>query len=161
MDNNIKSFKVIFFKTNIIAEAITILYISLMLYTAASKLADYNLSREQMAMMPLMTPFAHVFAWLLPVIEIVIAALIFAPITRVKGLYIVTVLMTLFTIYIIYMMTYYEHLPCSCGGLLQSLSWKEHLIFNSAYIVLGLIGIVLYKRKRRRAVQKSFLFQSY
>ncbi|PWV55547.1 MauE/DoxX family redox-associated membrane protein [Chitinophaga sp. S165] len=126
-------------------EVISVLYISLMLYTAVSKLSDYNLSREEMAMMPLLTPIAHVVSWLLPFTEIAIALLVFIPITRIKGLYVATALMTWFTVYIIYMMTNYEHLPCSCGGLLQALSWKGHLVFNSIFIVLGLVAIFLYR----------------
>ncbi len=146
MANNVKSTIRRLLKRNTAIELITILYISLMLYTAISKLADYNLSREQMAMMPLMMPIAHIIVWILPVTEIIIAILIFIPQTRIKGLYIVTGLMILFSVYIVYMMTNYEHLPCSCGGLLQALSWKGHLIFNGLYILMGIIAIILYRK---------------
>lgn len=140
-------------KRSILIEVITIAYISLMLYTAVSKLSDYNLSREQMAMMPVMMPIAHIAAWLLPVIEMLLAISIFIPKTRITGLYAVTGLMVLFTFYIIYMMANYEHLPCSCGGLLQALSWKGHLIFNSIFIVLGVLAIVLYKKDAHYKMQ--------
>lgn len=133
-------------KSNMIVEFITILYISLMLYTAVSKLSDYNLSREQMAMMPLLRPISHIVAWLLPMIEIMLAVLVFLPVTRVKGLYGVTGLMVLFTIYIMYMMTNYQHLPCSCGGLIETLSWTGHLVFNLIYIMLGILAIVLHEK---------------
>lgn len=127
-----------------------------MLYTAISKLADYNLSREQMALMPLMTPIAHIIAWVLPVTEIIVAILIFIPKTRIKGLYAVTGLMILFSVYIVYMMTNYEHLPCSCGGLLQALSWKGHLIFNGVYILIGIIAIILYRKNYKEIKRESF-----
>jgi hypothetical protein len=128
-----------------------------MLYTAISKLADYNLSREQMAMMPLMTPIAHIIAWALPVAEIIVAILIFIPKTRIKGLYAVTGLMIFFSVYIVYMMTNYEHLPCSCGGILQALSWKGHLIFNGVYILMGVVAIVLYRKSRKGINGQSFV----
>lgn len=135
-------------KRKTIAEIIALLYVCLMLYTAISKLSDYNMSREQMAMMPLMTPVAYIVAWLLPVTEILIAALLFFPKTRVLGLKIVTGLMLSFSVYIIYMMIYYEHLPCSCGGFLDLLSWPAHLILNGTFIVLGIIAMLLFKRKQ-------------
>lgn len=144
----------------IVSEIIALLYVCLMLYTAISKLRDYNLSREQMAMMPLMTPIAHVIAWLLPGAEIVIATLLFFPKTRVIGLKSVTGLMLFFSIYIVYMMSYYEHLPCSCGGLLDMLSWPAHLIFNSIFIILGIIALLLSK-KRRQEVESKVLLEPY
>jgi hypothetical protein len=131
-----------------ISEIIALLYVCLMLYTAISKLSDYNLTREQMALMPLLTPVAHIIVWLLPVSEIVIAVLLFFPGTRGIGLRAVTALMVFFCIYIVYMMANYAHLPCSCGGLLEALSWKGHLIFNGVFIVAGIIAMILPKNKQ-------------
>ena len=34
-------------------------------------------------------------------------------------------------------------IPCSCGGVLEKMSWNEHLIFNIAFVVLGLVAILL------------------
>jgi len=161
MNGVLKSSILKVFNWNIIVEFISILYISLMLYTAISKLIDYDLSREQMAMMPLMTPIAHVISWLLPSTEIAIAILIFIPKTRMNGLCIVTGLMVFFTLYIVYMMTNYEHLPCSCGGLLQALTWKGHLIFNSIFILLGTVAIFLYRKGNQRNQQHVIATSSY
>jgi hypothetical protein len=33
------------------------------------------------------------------------------------------------------------NLPCSCGGVIQQLSWKQHIVFNISFIVLGIAGI--------------------
>lgn len=131
----------------VVTENIALLYVCLMLYTAVNKLMDYTLSREQMAMMPLLTPIAAVIAWLLPVTEIIIALLLFFPGTRIAGLKVVTTLMVFFCLYIIYMMLYHEELPCSCGGLLDILNWPQHLIFNGIFIVLGLIALACSRKK--------------
>lgn len=128
-------------KKSTLVEIIAILYMSMFLYTAFSKWSDYTMTREQMALMPLMTPIAHIVVWLLPATEIAITLLIFFYQTRKKGFYAATILMILFTIYIIYMMLFYSHLPCSCGGFLTELSWPGHLIFNSSFIVLGILAI--------------------
>lgn len=128
-------------KKSTLVEIIVILYMSMFLYTAFSKWSDYTMTREQMALMPLMTPIAHIVVWLLPATEIAIALLIFFDQTRKKGLVLATILMILFTIYIINMMLFYSHLPCSCGGFLTELSWPGHLAFNSTFILLGILAI--------------------
>ncbi|HEY8896749.1 MAG TPA: MauE/DoxX family redox-associated membrane protein [Niastella sp.] len=142
-------------KKSILLEIIAILYMSMFLYTAISKWSDYTMTREQMALMPLMTPIAHIVVWLLPAIEIVITLLIFLPQTRIKGLYVATTLMILFTLYIIYMMLFYPNLPCSCGGFLTELSWPGHLVFNGVFIVLGILGIRMYKHINLSDQQKN------
>lgn len=133
-------------KKSTIVEIITILYMSMFLYTAISKWTDYTMTREQMALMPLLTPIAHIVVWLLPAIEIIITLLIFFYQTKKTGLYAATILMILFTIYIIYMMLFYPTLPCSCGGFLAELSWAGHMVFNSVFITLGILAIRMLKK---------------
>lgn len=136
-------------KKSTIVEIIAILYMSMFLYTAISKWSDYTMSREQIALMPLMTPIAHIIVWLLPLTEIVVALLIFLSRTRVSGFYAATLLMILFTVYIIYMMAFYPTLPCSCGGFLDALSWSGHLIFNGAFILMSITAIRLLRKSKQ------------
>jgi uncharacterized membrane protein YphA (DoxX/SURF4 family) len=140
----------------VIAEIIALLYVCLMLYTALNKLRDYDLSREQMAMMPLLTPIAAVVAWLLPITEIVIAVMLFFPTTRITGLKVVTALMVFFCLYITYMMLYHKELPCSCGGFLEILSWPQHLIFNGIFIALGLMALKFSRNKQTSRMELPF-----
>ena len=133
-------------KKSTLVEIIAILYMSMFLYTAITKWVDYTMTREQMALMPLMTPIAHIVVWLLPATEIAIMLLIFLPQTRKRALYVATMLMIMFTLYIIYMMLFYPKLPCSCGGFLTELSWPGHLVFNGVFIMLGILAIRMYKQ---------------
>ena len=133
-------------KKSTLVEIIVILYMSMFLYTAFSKWSDYTMTREQMALMPLLTPVAHIIVWLLPATEIAITLLILIHQTRKIGLYLATILMILFTLYIIYMMLFYPHLPCSCGGFLTELSWPGHLVFNGVFILLGILAIRMQKK---------------
>lgn len=132
-------------KKSTIVEIIAILYMSVFLYTAISKWSDYTMTREQMALMPLLQPVAQFIVWLLPATEIAITLLLFFHQTRKKGLYVASILMVLFTLYIIYMILFYPHLPCSCGGFLTELSWPGHLVFNGTFIVLGIQAIRMHK----------------
>jgi hypothetical protein len=44
------------------------------------------------------------------------------------------------------MISFDKNLPCSCGGIISKLSWKQHIIFNLFFIVLSVIGIRFQKR---------------
>jgi len=61
-----------------------------------------------------------------------------------------------FSVYIVYMMMYYKHLPCSCGGFLDLLSWPAHLVLNGTFIVLGIIALLLSKRKHHMTKKQAF-----
>lgn len=142
-------------------EVISILYISMFVYTAINKWSDITMFQEQTALMPLMTRYAHIIAWALPAIELIIALQIFFSYTRKAGLIAATILMTMFTLYITYMMAFYPYLPCSCGGFLQSLSWTGHLIFNSIYIMLGILALVMLRKLKQApdvSGQKKYVF---
>jgi uncharacterized membrane protein YphA (DoxX/SURF4 family) len=139
----------------IFIEIIVLLFMILFLYTGISKIMDYAVFKEQLAANPVLTPAAAIIARLLPVTEFLLVIMLIVPKWRLKGLYLSTGLMLAFTIYIIALMLFADHLPCSCGGVLAQLSWGEHIVFNSVFIVLGVLGIVLLK-KLNRGIEKSW-----
>jgi hypothetical protein len=120
------------------------LYISLFVYAALSKLLDYREFNLQLSQSPILTAFANHLAWAIPAIELVIATLLVFSTTRLAGLYASFSLMTSFTTYIILASRFSDHVPCSCGGVIQNLSWSQHLVFNSSFLVLLIVAIVLY-----------------
>lgn len=137
-------------KTTII-ESIAFLYMVLFLYTGASKLMEYSVFKEQIAESPILAPVAPVIGILLPVTEIVLVLLFFIPRWRLKVFYASLTLMSLFTLYVIGILIFDDTLPCSCGGVMEALSWPQHIIFNSAFIVLALVAIRLIKQVNRAA----------
>jgi hypothetical protein len=52
-------------------------------------------------------------------------------------------MMSLFTAYLIIMLKFSYHIPCSCGGVLQNLSWNDHIVFNTFFIVIAGAGALL------------------
>jgi len=40
-----------------------------------------------------------------------------------------------------------DNLPCSCGGVIQQLSWTQHIVFNLIFIAAGGIGIWMARKK--------------
>ncbi|MBS1567215.1 MAG: hypothetical protein JST39_22720 [Bacteroidetes bacterium] len=51
--------------------------------------------------------------------------------------------MSLFTGYVAVMLSLSYYLPCSCGGILQALSWQGHLVFNVFFTLLAAAGALL------------------
>lgn len=130
-------------KKSIFVEIISMLFVILFVYTAISKFMDFTLFKETIATSPVLAPVASVVAWILPITEILVSVLLLIPAFRLKGLYASLGLMMAFTLYIIYILKFSPHVPCSCGGVIELMSWREHLVFNSAFILLAILGIWL------------------
>lgn len=130
----------------ITVDIICILFILLFIYAAVSKLLDYENFKAQLGRSTLLSRFWN-WIWIVPTVEILIAILLPIPKTRLLGLYGSFSLMTMFTVYIIAILQFSEFIPCSCGGVLQKMSWTEHLWFNVIFILLAFTGIVLESRK--------------
>ena len=128
---------------SIFIEIICFLFILLFVYAAVNKLMDVQKFTVQIGQSPLLTNIAGFTAWFIPIIEIVVALLLAWPKTRPIGLYGAFTLMVMFTAYIVAILSFSEHIPCSCGGVLEKLDWTEHLIFNIAFVILGAIGVLL------------------
>src|SRR5438034_7109110 len=136
-------------KRNLIIEIISSLLILLFLYTALSKLFDHAAFKYTLSKSPLIGGKAAVVALALPITEGLVASLLFFPRTRLWGLYGSFLAMTIFTLYLAYMIIFAPNLPCSCGGVLKQMSWNQHLVFNIFFLIVSLTGILL-ERKRVR-----------
>lgn len=130
-----------------IVEGICGLFILLFIYTAITKLVDFNSFKATLQQSPLIAAQGVVVAWLLPTAELTIAVLLFLPATKKVGLYGSLVIMILFTAYIGYMILFAIKLPCSCGGVISRLSWRQHLVFNIVWIVLAIIALQLFTKQ--------------
>ena len=126
-----------------IINAISGLFIILFIYAATSKLSEYQKSELQIMQSPIIADFATTLVWLVPAIEIIISILLAIPKTVLIGLISSFGLMCLFTVYIYSILNFADHIPCSCGGVLQMLSWTQHLIFNITFIIMAVIAVLL------------------
>lgn len=122
---------------------ICILYFLLFIYAASSKIFTYEKSELQLSKSPITTDFASTLVWLVPTTELMIAMLLIPSTTRTIGLYAALAIMSMFTAYIYAILNYSSSVPCSCGGVLESLSWDEHLLFNIFFMILAIIAILL------------------
>ncbi|WEK21346.1 MAG: hypothetical protein P0Y49_09350 [Candidatus Pedobacter colombiensis] len=128
---------------SLIVKLISYCFILLFLYAVANKLIDYQKFTVQIGQSPILTGYAGIIAWLVPTIEIIISLMLLFDATRVTGLYASFSLMTMFTAYIIVILNFAERVPCSCGGILEKMGWREHLVFNIAFVLLAVTAIVV------------------
>ena len=128
----------------LVIEIISSLLVLLFVYAAVSKLIDYQKFSVQLGQSPLLTAFAGWVAWIVPTVEIIISIMLAIPKFRLAGLYASFSLMVMFTSYIVAITKFSEYVPCSCGGVLQNMSWNQHLVFNLGFVLLSLTGILLY-----------------
>ena len=131
-----------------IGDAISSLVLLLLLYTSLSKLANYNSFQFALSRSTLLQPFSTFLSSFIPLVELAITVVLFIPATREKGLYVATILISVFTIYLLYMISFSPDLACTCGGVLKSLTWPQHILFNLFFITIGVMGIVLYRKHR-------------
>lgn len=126
---------------NRIVEVISALFILLFLYTALSKTIDYRPTVNTLKANATLANFAAEITWTVIIIEYIATLTLFIPKTRKVGLITSMALISIFTVYILYMMLFVPNLPCSCGGIISKLTWSQHLIVNLIFMLLALLGI--------------------
>ncbi len=125
---------------------ISAFFIFLFTYTATSKLAAFASFQSTLGKLPVVGSFSPVLAVLLPLSELVIVALLFFPATRRAGARASFAIILLFTTYIGWAILLDVKLPCSCGGILQSLNWRQHLLLNLFLTLLAWIMVSMQKK---------------
>ena len=128
---------------SIIVNSICLLYVLLFIYAAVSKFLDFENFQVQLGQSPLLSAFAGWVSWGVPITEILIAIVLLFPRYRLVGLFAAFSLMVMFTTYIIIILNFSSFIPCSCGGILEKMSWTQHLIFNIVFVLLAAAGILI------------------
>jgi len=118
------------------------LFLILFTYAAFSKLTTYETFLVQLGQSPLLSAFAGTVSWSIPALEIIIAILLMFKRTQFFALNTSFVLMAMFTAYIFIILNYSEYVPCSCGGILEKMSWTEHMYFNIIFCFLAILAII-------------------
>lgn len=133
-------------------DTISVLFILMFLHTGVNKLLHLEKTYLQMKNQPFPDSYAGFMTWAVPIFELVLVVLLLVPLiipnkVKLLGLYIATITMAAFTVYvsIIWFGRGNWSLPCSCGGFLASMSWLQHFYFNLCFTVLGCIAIILQK----------------
>jgi hypothetical protein len=132
------------FKRQLLLEIFATLLILLFLYASLSKFLDFRTFIKEMNNQPLPNSWTPFLVWFIPCLEIFLSITLVLERTRLMGFYGSLILMSLFTIYTaVILLHFFSYIPCSCGGIIKRLSWRQHLIFNLFFIAVSLGGIIL------------------
>jgi hypothetical protein len=97
--------------------------------------------------------FAPLLAFTIPLLELIIAVFLVIPKLRKLGLHASLYLMAFFTMYVGYMLAVYpkSKLPCSCGGIIKTMNWHQHLVFNSCFTLIAFTGLWIYQKMQNKS----------
>lgn len=126
-----------------IVQVICLLYVLLFVYAGVSKILDFENFQVQLGQSPLLSAFASWISWVVLAAEFITAILLLIPKYRKAGLAGSLALMTMFTAYIFIILHYSSFIPCSCGGILEKMSWNVHLAFNIFFVLLSILALTL------------------
>jgi uncharacterized membrane protein YphA (DoxX/SURF4 family) len=144
-------------RKELIVDIIRILYIILWVYAATSKLLDSQKFHDQLAQSTILGPYAHMLVPVVPGLEYFLSILLFFDKPRIIALYCSFGLMVVFSTYIVLITKFSDYTPCSCGGILEKLSWNQHLVLNMLFVILAALAILL--SSQRDNISKIFFAQ--
>jgi hypothetical protein len=136
--------QILFFLRKYLPDTVSALLIFLFVYASVSKLIDHEDFTIEVGKSPLLTHFTRWVVWGIPTGELAISALLVYLPTRLTGLYFSFGILVLFTAYLLAILRFSFFIPCTCGGVLQSLNWNTHILFNCVFILLSAISILFF-----------------
>lgn len=127
------------------------LLVLLFSYAAFSKLFTITTFDEQLHNQAFPGWLADFLLYFLIPAELVTALLLCFKRTVILGLLGSTLMLLAFTAYIALVLAgYFSKTPCSCGGVLKSLGWKSHLIFNLVFTLLTITSLTIHLKQEVR-----------
>lgn len=126
----------------ITVDIICILFIVLWVYACLSKWTNPEFT-NQLNKSPYLEGLFGFVSVVLPLGELIIAALLLFPATQLLGLYLSLFTIVLFTGYIYAMVNLSYYKPYS---ILSELDWNTHIILNLAFCLFAVTGILLWKK---------------
>ncbi|WP_345952982.1 MauE/DoxX family redox-associated membrane protein [Mucilaginibacter sp. PAMB04168] len=125
-------------------EVFTYLLALLFLFTALSKLVDFQKFVKQMNNQVFPKAVSAALVILVPLIELIATALLVRIKTRMTGLWLSLALMSAFTVYVgLVTLRVFPRVPCSCAGVFEKMSWGQHLLLNMMFTLIAFAAILL------------------
>ena len=118
-------------------------------YTGTAKLLSLSEFERTLSHIPIVRSMGLVPAILIPLLEMILAIVLLVESRQLLALVTSCFLLIGFTAYIGISLLFQTQLPCSCGGVIASMSWGQHLVFNLFFIVIAFAGIKLCMHQNR------------
>lgn len=120
---------------------------SIYFFSGVDKLLNFEKFVIQFARSPFApSVFLTEFSVFIITIEILLCLMLFVEKLNKLALFGFFLLSSLFTVYIFLMLIYSPHLPCSCGGIVEFLSWEQHLYLNIFLTISSFLAFLNIKK---------------
>ncbi|KEO71610.1 MauE/DoxX family redox-associated membrane protein [Anditalea andensis] len=140
-----------------VPEIFSWLLVLLFAYTAVNKFLDYEGTKAALYNQVFPIWMADILLIAVPGAELLLALMLCIPAYRKWGFLGSIILMGAFTGYVGLVITgLFDRIPCSCGGVLQAMSWPQHLLFNLFFLGISFIGYLIERNALARAQMGLF-----
>lgn len=113
-------------------------------YSGCDKIIHWEQSKLAFQNQTFPDELALALAYVVPILELVLAILIAFPKTLWWGYLGSMLLLTVFTTYVgLIWVGAFPRVPCNCAGILESLDWNSHFFINLFLIFLTMIGLAI------------------
>lgn len=120
-----------------------VIILSVFAYTFLVKIADLGAFQIKLLKIPFLNmDWIPVLTYAVPLAELAVVLLLWFNRTRLWGTFSSFFLMSVFTIYLMYLHWVSPTTPCSCGGIFEQLTFHQHLVFNFVLLACSAILIV-------------------
>lgn len=118
-------------------------YAFLYFYTGIAKLQIIAEFIRGNSKIPYLGKYAELVGWGIPSLEILLAVLLIVPGYKIKrfALHASNFLMGIFALYLTLMVAFVEKKLCNCGGVIESMGWRTHIIFNVVWFIAGIYAL--------------------
>ncbi|QRY56316.1 MauE/DoxX family redox-associated membrane protein [Sphingobacterium siyangense] len=119
-------------------------YAFMYMYTGWAKFMNLSSFIRGNSKIPYLGQYAKLIGYGIPTLEIVLAILLIVPFYAVKrfALSASTLLMGVFTLYLSLMVRFADKKLCHCGGVIESMGWKAHIVFNLIWLIAGIFALI-------------------
>src|SRR5690606_34191286 len=136
--------------------AITIILLLLWIPALLDKLLQFGTFQSGILRQPFSAELGYMLIYSLPILEMAIVILLVSSKYRWIGFLLSSFLMMTFTGYIaIALMGAWDKIPCGCGSVISSMSWKQHLWFNLFFLAISLVGFIVSIKLRNDGSYRS------
>ena len=128
---------------------IILLLLLLWIPVALDKIINFESFKAGILRQPISETFQFLAIYTLPLAELITAILLISKKIQKWGLVLSIILMAVFTGYVAFaLIGTFGKIPCGCGSIFSALNWQQHLWFNSIFLCLSALGLILKFRLR-------------
>lgn len=134
-------------KKQLVVDIACYMIILLFAYAALNKLFLFDVYLYDLGRSPFIGFATPVLSVLIPSVELTLSVMLIFQRTRALALPGSFILMLMFTLYVGAIIAFTTGgMPCTCGGLIKELSWRQHFVLNISYTVIALYAWFLNKK---------------